>query len=284
MKYIVTAKDVFKGDSKNDACAPTLVTEIATELIITRLKLIDMLQKGEATQNDIIVTIPERRCLYTKIFKSVWSRETATQFMDTTNTIDLLDESVFMRLAGGSVESREIPYLPFYRNWERDKDLITNVEWSSAPQYNTDKPFVVAVIRKRGAWPEKNMTDEFWKGYIENFKKSGIQLFVFGKETEMFADSPNIQHIKNFQDWCTLARHPNCKHVVSTMTGGVYPCLIFGAPNMKMTIIDNTNLMKHYSYDPSFYHPCINFSKVDIQFIDRIPNTAELYDITTKNL
>ena len=68
------------------------------------------------------------------------------------------------------------------------------------------------------------------------------------------------------------------------MTGGVYPCLIFGNQNINMTIIDNTNLMDKHSGDPSFYDECINFSKINIEFINYIPETNEIYGRITKNL
>jgi hypothetical protein len=140
------------------------------------------------------------------------------------------------------------------------------------------------VFRRRPARPNLNMTDEFWVDYLEILKANNITTFIFGKDTEQFADGVKTFYIKNFQDWCTIAHHPNCKSVVSTMTGAVYPCLMFGASGMNMTLIDNTNLMQHYSYDPSFYHPCINFAKVNIDFINYIPTAQQLYDRTTKNL
>jgi hypothetical protein len=62
------------------------------------------------------------------------------------------------------------------------------------------------------------------------------------------------------------------------MTGGVYPCLIFGHDNINMTIIDNTKLMEEYGGDPSFYADCINFSKVKFEFIKHIPTTEEIYE------
>ena len=63
---------------------------------------------------------------------------------------------------------------------------------------------------------------------------------------------------------------------MSTMTGGVYPCLIFGHENINMTIIDNTRLMEEHGGDPSFYDDCINFSKVKFDFIKHIPTTEEI--------
>ena len=283
MKYIIVAKNNFAGDSKSDAPNPTQITEIATELIITRLKLLDWLQTGIVSKDDCIVTINERKCLYTKIFNKVLSYENFREIQDKilpADIVDMLEPNLFNEMCGlMPVEKRIIPYMPFYQLWERDKHLITNVEWSNVEkEYDVSKPFVVLVIRTRGAWPEKNMSVEFWDMFLEVLKSLNIKTFVFGKETEDFADGKNVEHIKNYQDWCTIAHHPNCKRVVSTMTGGVYPCLVFGNPDIKMVIIDNTKLMLIYAYDPVFYHPCCNFSKIDIKFVDRIPTKDEIYD------
>lgn len=285
MKYIITAKDIFNGDSKNDAMNPLAVTEIATELIITRLYLIILLQEKKINKSDCVVTIEERKCLYSKIFDNVISYKEFEKINDgNLNVIDLLDEKIFDSLSSGPVENRLIPYLPFYRNWERDKSFILDIEWSDLSNYEVANPFVCLVVRKRSAWNEKNMTEEYWSLLLNKLKENKINTYVFGKETESMCDGNYIKYVKNYQDWCTLVKNKNCKRVISTMTGGVYPCLIFGNSEIKMTIIDNTNLMEKFNYDPSFYHECINFSKIDIEFINYIPKTEEIYERITKNL
>ncbi len=284
MKYIIVAKNIYEGTSLSDIANPLQVTEIATELIITRLKLIDMLQCSQITKEDCVVTVEERKCLYTNIFENVINyQEFLSKNINENNVIDLLEDGIFHRMAGGNVWEREIPYKPFYQNWERDKELITNVNWSDLSKYDLSKPFVVLVIRKRSAWTEKNMTDEFWTELLNKLKENNISTFVFGKETSIFA-SENVQYIENYQDWCTIVKHENCKHICSTMTGGVYPSLIFGNQNNEMTIIDNTNLMAKHGGDPSFYDNCINFSTIKMEFINYIPTTEELYGKITAHL
>jgi hypothetical protein len=285
MKYIIAAKDRYRGDSTSDAKDPLSITEIATELVITRLYLIMLLQEGKIDKSDCVVTIEERKCLYTKIFDNVISYQEYQQ-LNTGNieTIDLLDNGLFLQMASGPKDKRLIPYTPFYRNWERDKNIITNVDWSDLNGYDLNQPFICLVIRKRGAWSEKNMSDEFWDNLIDKLKTNNIKTFVFGKETEKWCDDENITHIKNYRDWCSIVKNTNCKNVMSTMTGGVYPCLIFGHENINMTIIDNTRLMESHGGDPSFYDDCINFSKVKFDFIKHIPTTEEIYENITKYL
>ena len=283
MKYIITAKDMFRGDSTSDSHDPLSITEIATELVITRLYLIMLLQEGKINKTDCVVTIDERKCLYTKIFDNVISYQEFQKIdQGLIETIDLLDGELFLQMASGPKNKRLIPYTPFYQNWKRDKDLITNVDWSDLEEYDLTSPFICLVIRKRAAWAEKNMTDEFWSNLIEKLKTNNIKTFVFGKETEKWCENENITYIKNYRDWCSIVKNKNCKNVMSTMTGGVYPCLIFGHENINMTIIDNTKLMEKHGGDPSFYDDCINFSKAKFEFIKHIPTTEEIYENITK--
>ena len=71
--YIITAKSDYEETSTSDIANPLSVTEIATELVITRLKLIELLNTGQVNESDTIVTWPERFCLYTNLFKEVIS-------------------------------------------------------------------------------------------------------------------------------------------------------------------------------------------------------------------
>lgn len=284
MRYIIVAKNEFEGNSKSDVANPLRVTEIATELVITRLKLIDMLQCGEISKEDCVVTAPERMCLYTNIFDNVLDYQDFLKLEQKVQVIDLLNPSIFNAMASGHIDRRSIPYKPFYRNWDRDKDLITNVNWSDLSKYDLSKPFVALVIRKRAAWTEKNMSDEFWSELIDKLKENDKKVFIFGRETNRFVDDDTVEYVENYQDWCGIVKQENCKHIGSTMTGGVYPSLIFGNPETKMTLIDNTRLMAKHGGDPSFYDSCINFSKVDIEFINHIPTIEEFYGKLTENL
>lgn len=286
MKYIIVSKNVYEGTSTSDVKDPLQVTEIATELIITRLYLIDMLKTGKISVDDTVVCIEERKCLYTNIFNNVMSHAEFRERKDISqeDIIDLLKEDIFHRLAGGAVENRLIPYLPFYQNYERDREEISNIEKSGISEYDTSKPFIGLVIRKRQAWTEKNMSNEFWIELLELLDKNNIKTFIFGKETLFFCQTSKATYVKDYKDWCTLVQHSNCKHVASTMTGGVFPLMIFGNSEAKMTIIDNLNLMSLHGHDPSFYNPCINFQKIPIEFIKKIPTIEEFYERITADL
>jgi hypothetical protein len=285
MKYIIAAKSEAKGNSIDDIKSPLRVTEIATELVITRLRIIDMLRNKLIDKSDCIVTASERKCLYENFFDNVIDyHEFMSLKVPKHRIVDLLEVGIFQRMSGGPIESRIIPYKPFYQNWERDKDLILNINFSDLSDYDLSEPFVALVIRKRAAWSEKNMSDEFWEETLLKLKHNNIKTFVFGKETDGFSDGKNIQYVKNYRDWCSIVNHSNCKSIGSTMTGGVYPALIIGNPNIVMTIIDNTRLMAKHAGDPSFYDNCINFSKIKIEYINEIPKIKDFYERLERNL
>jgi hypothetical protein len=277
--YIITSKDVFAGNSKSDIPNPSKVTEIASELIITRLYLISLLNSKVITKEAVIVCIEDRKALYSNIFPNVIDFQTfKTLKIPRKHIVDLLGEELLTELGGDHAKVRKIPYFPFYQNYERDKIEIQNFAKSKLGYCDVSRPFVSFVIRKRGAWPEKNMTDQFWREVISLFVEAQIPVFVFGRETKEFCEGPGVTYVENFQDWCTLITSHNLKHVGSTMTGGVYPVLIFGNSSTKLTLIDNTELMAVHGHKPIFYHSCINFAKVPISFINHIPTPREYFN------
>ena len=277
--YIITSKDVFLGNSKSDMPNPSKITEIATELIITRLYLISLLNSKVITKEAVIVCIEERKALYSNIFPNVMDFQTFKKMkIPKKQIVDLLGNELLDELGGDHPKVQKIPYFPFYQNYERDKIEIQDFTKSKLEYCDLSRPFVAFVIRKRGAWSEKNMTDQFWREVLFLFVEAQIPVFVFGKETEKFCEGSGVTYVENFQDWCTLTTSPNLKHVGSTMTGGVYPVLIFGHSATKVTLIDDKKLMTLHGHKPIFYHSCINFAKVSISFINHIPTPREYFN------
>ena len=178
-KVIITAKCEADGTSISDRRDPMSVTEIATELIITRLVAISMLREGIISDKSVIVTVPDRVCLYSQIYDEVidWQyfKENLEKYAGL-DIDDLLEPSRFHSFCTGSFEKRLIPYKPFYQNWERDKDLILNIEEPATFNYDTSKSFVCLVIRTRQAWPEKNLSKEYWDELILEFQNHGVHV------------------------------------------------------------------------------------------------------------
>jgi len=278
-KYIICAKEMYLGTSTNDAASALQVTEIATELVITRLYCLMMLNNGTISKTDTIVTASERKCLYENIFDNVIDWNTYTTLNTSgSKIIDLLSRDIFNSLSSGQVKDRLIPYLPFYQNWDRDKNNIQDIHFSSLKEYDVSDKFICLLIRTRRAWSSKNLSKEYWKKLIKVLEDQNIKVFVFGKETEEYA-TEKTEYVKNFRDWCSIVNHSNCKQIISTITGGVYPAFICGTDKINLVIIDNLDLVKKYGYDPSWYNDCINFTNVNKNIINYLPSTNELVDI-----
>jgi hypothetical protein len=279
MKYIITAKEMAIGVSNDDIASPLKVTEIATELVITRLACLMMLKDNKISKNDTIVTNSDRFCLYENVFDNVVSwKEFCSMDVDKSSVIDLLSHLVFPNLHLKNNKNQKIPYLPFYKHWERDKEEITNINFGDLSSYDLDHEFVALVIRTRAAWPEKNLPEDYWKNLIKKLSDRGKKVLVFGKETDVYANE-NTQHVSTFKDWCGIVNHPNCESVISTITGGVYPVFVCGNPKLKLIIIDNLDLVKIYGNDPSWYNECINFTKIQKIILNFKPSAEQLMEI-----
>ena len=280
MRYIITAKEIAEGTSRSDIASPLKVTEIATELVMTRLTCIMMLKSNAISEDDTIVTNKDRLCLYQNIFRNTISWKDFQQISPHPGDkiIDLLSNKIFSRLHLRMGRNQKIPYLPFYEHWERDKEEITNINFSDLTNYDLAGEFVALLIRTRKAWPEKNLPEPYWRELIGELESQGKKVLVFGKETEKYASS-TVQCVSNFRDWCGIVKHSNCKSVVSTITGGVYPVFICGNPNLKLIIVDNLDLVKDFGYDPSWYNDCINFTKIQKIILNYKPTPQELMEI-----
>ena len=49
--------------------------------------------------------------------------------------------------------------------------------------------------------------------------------------------------------------------------------------NTTLTMIDNLDLISEYGEDPSYFHPCLNFTNIKINFIKHLPTPKELLNL-----
>ena len=128
----------------------------------------------------------------------------------------------------------------------------------------------------------RNLDQEYWLSFVECVKDQFEKIIVFGKGNENFADGDRVIYVDTLQDFCSYIHHKNCKHVVSTISGPCHYVQQFGNTNKDttLTMIDNGGMYKQHGHDPSFFHPCINFTKVKIKIIpDKVPAPERLRDI-----
>lgn len=268
MKYIITAKNIFDGVTDH-VTDPTQRTEIATELIMTRLKAIELLNIGVVSKTDCIVTRNDRRCLYENLFDSVIDYQTFLKWnMPASDVIDLVPDI--------NTYEQTIQYHPVYSRFELDKKQIFNIKLFEYSDIETAKPYICILIRQTPNHPEKNLPLNYWGELIDQIPQK-YNIMVFGLHNSEANDLKPFQHLRqiipvfNFRGWCTALSHPNCKAVISSCTGGVYPLFFVGNPETKLIIIDNNKLVSEHFESPSFYNDCINFKKVHKKIYEEIP-------------
>ena len=262
-KYIICAKgnvDVNAGDGSFNGGTPESQTEAATELMINRLAVIDMLQQGEISKSDCIVTLPERKFLYQNLFDNIeeWNGQTG---------IDIVTGKYWGRL----------PYKPFYGNYERDKKLIFNITYNNDILNSDIGNFLVCIPRLKNSDTRRNLPQHEWEDFINHVKKNFDKVIVFGKGNELLDNGNDILYVDTLQDYCSYLHHKNCKHVVSTISGPCHYVQQFGNidGNCTLTMVDNLGLIQRYGHDPSYFHSCINFTNVKINYVNDIKKLKE---------
>lgn len=275
-KHLITAKgidDVNNGSNTFDTGTPTSQTESATELIINRLAVIDYLNRGIIDEDTIVVTLKERTFLYENIFKSVVVYDSNKIYDD---CLDLVTDDKLNELC------KTLPYKPFYQNYERDKSNILNINYNDTIINSILPEFIVCIPRLKKSDVRRNLNQLYWIDFINKVKERYDLIIVFGKGNENITGK-NIKYVDTLKDYCSYLHHPNCKNVVSTISGPCHYVQHFGnvSKDTILTMIDNGDLIKQYGDDPSYFHPCINFTNVKINFINEIIETEKLIEKIT---
>lgn len=277
MKYIIVSKgtsDFNRGNGTFDSGTPTYQTESATELIISRLAAINYLKEGKITKNTTVVTLSERKFLYENIFNNVETYDSQKKYDD---CLDLITDQTFDELC------RTIPYKPFYKNFERDKNEILNIKYNNEILNMQLPDFLVCIPRMKNSDKRRNLDKQYWIDFINVAELKYEKIFIFGKGNEDMETSKS-SYINTFQDYCSLIHHPNCVDIVNTISGPCHFAHFFSntANKTKMTMIDNNNLIEKHGDDPSYFHPCLNFSKIPINFVNYLISPDELLFLIKK--
>lgn len=271
MKYIITAKgvdDVNSGNGTYDGGTPIKQTESATELIINRLALICYLKDGIINTDTTVVTLSDRKFLYENIFKNVEVYDPEKIYDD---CIDLVTETMLEHLC------TSLPYKPFYGNFDRDKKEIFNISYNDEILKREIPDFLICIPRLKNSDTRRNIDQKYWIDFLNISKSKYKKIFVFGKGNENIGDD-QITYVDNFKDYCSYLHHPNCLDIVSTISGPCHYSHFFSNTNSKtkLTMIDNLDLYTKYGHDPSYFHPCLNFTNIEVRFIKNIVSPDEL--------
>jgi hypothetical protein len=274
-KYILCARgsfDVNGGKASYDQGTPQDQTEAATELIFNRLFLIHLLQTKQITKQHIIVTLPERKFLYENIFDNVINYDPEINEYD----YNIVDCNIF----------NKIKFKPFYQHYERDKEIIHKITYNKEILSEDIGDFLVCVPRLKVSDTRRNLSKEYWADFISSVKDKFDKIIVFGKGNENLDDGLRVKYVDTLQDYCSYIHHRNCKHVVSTISGPCHYVQQFGnsSNNTILTMIDNLGLTDSHGSSPCYFHPCINFTKVKINFIKNHLPTPENLSTTITQL
>jgi hypothetical protein len=279
--FIITAKgsyDVNDGHGARHRGTPKTQTEAATELIINRLYLIDRLQQNRVSKHDTIVTLPERKFLYENIFDRVIDYQ--SQFVGRTSS-----ENDLVARFNHVVDSQNRICKPFYKHYERDKDLISCIKYNDEILNKQLNDFIIVVVRLKNSDTRRNLDLEYWREFLTSIKDRYDKIFIFGKGCDELVRD-NIEYIDTLQDYCSYLHHEKCKHVISTISGPCHYVQQFGnvCGDTTLHMIDNNHLIPFGGHDdPSYFHPCINFTKVHINIIDGAPEASKLQEHIWKN-
>lgn len=280
MKYIITAK--YINPHQSHITDPLQRTEICTEMIMTRLKAIELLNTGVISKNDCIVTRIDRKCLYKNIFDNVIDYFGFTSMVPYPK--EIAGKEVIDLVADINTYDATIPYHPFYQRYEQDKEQIHSINICAFSGF-ADRPFIALLIRLTPNHPEKNLSKEYWEKFVNDYCVNNPKhdVFVFGLNNETLdvhqAHLSQVKYLESFHIWCSLLTLDNCKCVISSCTGGVYPIFFCGHPQSRLLIIDNNKYVAQHNDSPSFYNPCINFTKAKVKIIEHVPGASELTEI-----
>lgn len=270
MKYVITAKNIF--DPKiNHITNPLERTEICTEMVMTRLEAIRLLNEGIISKNDTIVTRIDRKCLYENLFDNVIDYQDFLKL-----TINAENDDVIDLVYDIDVYEATLPYKPFYQRFEKDRNEIFNI---NLHEFNTKRPFICILNRQMMNHYEKNIPNDYFVEFIHEIENNTeFDIYVFGEKLKgnRSGNLVNMYTVSDFKTWCSLINNQLCKSVVSSCSGGVYPVFFCGHDNSKLIIIDQNRYTEKHSDSVSFYNECINFKKVEKKIYFEIPEVKEL--------
>jgi hypothetical protein len=259
------------GSINNDSSDLNRYTELGWELYSCRLQLIDLCQLGQLEKNDVtVVTHRDRFFLYDKMFPVI-------DFSDFVKS-NIPNEDVVDLVAGmaGFIDRNQ--WKPFYKNFDRDRELILNFNYSNiSGKFTVDKPFVCILARFREHAAGRNVSGDYLNKVINFLKDKGIAVFVFGKMAEESLQNKNATYV-NINEACYLMSQEQCKFLFGSMSGGTHLGLF--CHKKQMLILDTSCFSKEkgVEYNPLFMGKAANFTNVPIEFFYSNPHENVLIE------
>jgi hypothetical protein len=173
-------------------------------------------------------------------------------------------------------------WIPYYKNFNRDKALILNFNYDNiSTDLTVNKPFVCLLARFRDHDSVRNISRDYLNKIINFLNDMGVIVFVFGKNAEEILMNSMAYYV-NLKEACYLMSHYNCKFVFGTLSGAT--CLGLFCHKKQLLILDPSKYSQdiNLKYHPLFMSECINFSGVKIKYFCQNPEEFVLLDFLCK--
>jgi hypothetical protein len=256
MTYIITGTG-----QKSDIGTTENYTELGWELMVSRLAYIRDLHKGIWTPDDVVVTIADRKFLYTKIAKNVIGIE---DLPDTEDVFKYTEDRVCKFEDLGELHDEYSCGKIDHYKYPECKDDILKVDYSNVEEkYHISKKFAGVLIRIRNWCSDRNLNDYYYRSVIDMLKSKYSQVFVFGIGSERVWKDKGVTYLDNLQDWASVMHHPLCNVIISPASGGGAVCQI--CCDSKLLLIKNCACLceRH----PLFFSSSVTFSNLKIKLV-----------------
>jgi len=228
MKYIITSHDKKTGTVNNDSGNLREYFELGWELVISRLLLIDLIQKGQVDlKSDIIVTNSSREFLYTKFCNNVISYETFCKLNsnEQDKILDIVDNIVDW-VHG---QHHKIPDWP----WSKDENSIERFKYTKeqAPIIGdfqlldvnkiikNNLNYICVVVRKRDWCKNRGYSDTDVQDILNFAKDNNLTTYIMGKDCENYTNNNDIFNV-SLQEMASLINDNRCMGMISPISGG----------------------------------------------------------------
>ncbi len=267
-KIILANKSKVKGVAGDDSDDLTKYFELGWELAVTRLKAIKLLANGDIDKDDIIVTVEDRKFLYTKHFNNVITYNRFLSY-DGYQVFDLVDLSL------------DILKSTMYRNLiQTNLKEILDVDYSDLEGYKIDEPFICMLIRFRDHCSYRSCDINYSKDLLKGLIDNGFRVFLGGKGNfDQFPNTDRCQYVPKLRDWASLVNHKNCLAVTGP-TSGASSMLgqTCSAASSKILVMDpdKISMIGEFGTHPLFFGRGVNFTNVPVRFYCQYPTTEQL--------
>jgi hypothetical protein len=224
-KYYIASKNIIKGVSGNDIVEASQLSsyfELGWELAITRPYLNLMINTGSFDPSeDVVVTSFDRSFLYSRYCKNVITLESFLEKdVDNDAVIDLTSEDMLRKMGSEMFDNCSINYGSKYIDSVKRDNNNTNIDLLDDDYVvKNNNNFICLAIRNRDWVSNRNISDDSIHKIINHYLLLNIDVYVFGKGAEIYANNENIFYA-SFQELATLLNNKKCLNFITSVSGG----------------------------------------------------------------